>query len=546
MTFPDSYFEDEVREGFFVTSMMKRCWAAQLQVLEDVDALCQKYNIKYYGDCGTLIGAVRHGGFIPWDDDLDICMLREDYELFLKHMHELPEYYSILNWRETDDWIEAYARIINTDRIRFDDEFMEYFHGFPYSAGLDIFVLDYMYEDPDLEEELEDARNALKRMQSSNGLSLSNSRRNIEDSERNRDYTLAEAADLVAEAKKAYEDKVKQEKELEDARDDAEDDADDAEDVYEALKKQLDATVSGPDADAAAAYEALKIKVEAAKVAYEQLDQVYQRSKEALQDYRDSEVVQKALDAYNQAVRSYDNTVASQDSMIASAKSGYTQTQLGNDTTSQRRAIEAYEKQLADSVLTAPVAGMVTHVNVEKGESYSPAVGAVVTIQDVSAFEIEAEIGQYDISDIAVGQHVLIKTDATGDEELEGTVIKVSPVASQAAATGSGVSYAVRISVDTPNDRLRLDMTASLSIIVTEHENALTVPYNAIQKDEAGNTFVEIPGEDGINNEKKYVHVVMESNYYTEIQKGDLEEGTTVIVIDSTNDYLQFFEEAGF
>ncbi len=402
------------------------------------------------------------------------------------------------------------------------------------------------FDTSDLEEDLEDARNALKRTQSSNGLSLSNSKRNIEDTERNRDYTLAEAADLVAEAKKAYEDKLKQEKELEDARDDAEDDADDAEDVYEALKKQLDATVSGPDAAAITAYEALKAKVDAAKVAYEQLDQAYQRSKEALQDYRDSEVVQKALDAYNQAVRSYDNTVASQDSMIASAKSGYTQTQLGNDTTSQQRAIEAYEKQLADGVLTAPVAGMVTHVNVEKGESYSPAAGAVVTIQDVSAFEIEAEIGQYDISDIAVGQHVLIKTDATGDEELEGTVIKVSPVASQAAATGSGATYAVRISVDTPNDRLRLDMTASLSIIVTEHENALTVPYNAIQKDEAGNTFVEIPGEDGVNNEKKYVHVVMESNYYTEIQKGDLEEGTTVIVIDSTNDYLQFFEEAGF
>ncbi len=153
MKFPDNYFEDEVREGFFITSMMKHCWAAQLQVLEDVDALCQKYNIKYYGDCGTLIGAVRHGGYIPWDDDLDICMLREDYELFLAHAHELPKFYSIMNWRETDDWIDAYSRIINSDSVRFDPEFLEYFHGFPYSAGLDLFVLDYMYEDSEQEEE---------------------------------------------------------------------------------------------------------------------------------------------------------------------------------------------------------------------------------------------------------------------------------------------------------------------------------------------------------------------------------------------------------
>ena len=153
MVFPENYFEDEVREGFFIPSMMKRCWAAQLQVLEDVDALCEKYNIKYYGDSGTLIGAVRHGGFIPWDDDMDIAMLREDYECFLEHAHELPEFYSVLNWRETDEWNNAYSRVINTERIRFDGEFMEYFHGFPYSAGLDIFVTDYMYEDPEKEEE---------------------------------------------------------------------------------------------------------------------------------------------------------------------------------------------------------------------------------------------------------------------------------------------------------------------------------------------------------------------------------------------------------
>ena len=146
---------------------------------------------------------------------------------------------------------------------------------------------------------------------------------------------------------------------------------------------------------------------------------------------------------------------------------------------------------------------------------------------------------------MAVGQKVLIKTDATGEEELQGTVAKVSPVATASAAS-TDVTYTVRISIDTPNDRLRLDMTASLSIIVTEHENALTVPYNAIQTDEDGKAFVEIPGADGITNEKKYITIVMESNYYTEIADGDLEEGTEVIVIDSGNDYLQYFEEGGF
>ena len=153
MEFPENYFEDEVREGFFIPSMMKRCWAAQLQVLSDIDALCEKYNIKYFADSGTLIGAVRHGGFIPWDDDSDIGMLREDYEKFLEHADELPENYSVLNWRRTEEWNNAYSRVVNTESISFDEKHMNTYAGFPYAAGVDIFVLDYLYKDEKKEED---------------------------------------------------------------------------------------------------------------------------------------------------------------------------------------------------------------------------------------------------------------------------------------------------------------------------------------------------------------------------------------------------------
>lgn len=64
------YLEAEEREGFFVSSMMKRYWAAQLKVLAEIDRVCKKHDIKWFADCGTLLGAVRHGGFIPWDDAL--------------------------------------------------------------------------------------------------------------------------------------------------------------------------------------------------------------------------------------------------------------------------------------------------------------------------------------------------------------------------------------------------------------------------------------------------------------------------------------------
>lgn len=154
MQFPKSYFEDEVRDGFYVPAMMKRAWAAQLEVLSDIERVCEKYHLHYQADWGTLMGAIRHGGFIPWDDDMDISMLRKDYDIFNQVVSdELPEY-KVLNFDHSQDgnYDSQLTHIYNERRARVDKGFLDKFHGFPFTAGIDIFPMDYI---PPAKEERE-------------------------------------------------------------------------------------------------------------------------------------------------------------------------------------------------------------------------------------------------------------------------------------------------------------------------------------------------------------------------------------------------------
>ena len=72
MEFPQNYFCAEVRDDFEIPAMMKRAWAAELEVLSVIADVCERYHLQYFADYGTLLGAVRHKGFIPWDDDIAV------------------------------------------------------------------------------------------------------------------------------------------------------------------------------------------------------------------------------------------------------------------------------------------------------------------------------------------------------------------------------------------------------------------------------------------------------------------------------------------
>ncbi len=162
MDFPSEWFEPEVREGFFVNGMMKRAWAAQLDVLAEIDRVCTRHGLQWFADCGTLLGAVRHGGFIPWDDDIDICMLRDDYKKFQEVAEaELPKDFVVMDYRK-EGFHELLTYVGSGSSIRMDEEYFSKFHGFPFVAGIDIFPLDFASPDPEEEERRTELANLLQ------------------------------------------------------------------------------------------------------------------------------------------------------------------------------------------------------------------------------------------------------------------------------------------------------------------------------------------------------------------------------------------------
>ena len=144
----DNYFKEEERCGFKISSMMKRVWAVEMDVLTEIDRICKEYGLTYYAAFGTMLGAVRHNGFVPWDDDIDIYMLRPDYQALMKVLSdELPQgYYNSSSYSDSTH-MQPLTSVMNTKYIITDVSERKKVYGCPYICGVDIFPLDYIQSD---------------------------------------------------------------------------------------------------------------------------------------------------------------------------------------------------------------------------------------------------------------------------------------------------------------------------------------------------------------------------------------------------------------
>ena len=213
----------------------------------------------------------------------------------------------------------------------------------------------------------------------------------------------------------------------------------------------------------------------------------------------------------------------------------------------QSNEYETVYDNMDNTKVTAPISGYITAMNVEEGNSYTMG-STIFTISDTSSFVVEATVDEFDIASIAEGQKAVVKFDATDDEEFSGEVTYVSIASTSAESSSSSsaastmsssssgtASYKLKIKLDNVDDRLRVGMTAKASVILDSASDVFAVPYDCIEEDEDGNSYVTEVADDGTET-KITVTVGLQSDYYEEIQSDQLTEGMKLKATASSSD----------
>lgn len=140
---PDDFYKEEIKYGYLITEKMKKVWSVQLDLLDKFSSVCEENGLNYFIDGGTLLGAVRHEGFIPWDDDVDVIMPRQDYIHLCRIAEDVfdePYFFQTTISEHKSNFIRMHAQLRNSETTGFirQDECLDINKG----IFLDIFILD--------------------------------------------------------------------------------------------------------------------------------------------------------------------------------------------------------------------------------------------------------------------------------------------------------------------------------------------------------------------------------------------------------------------
>lgn len=142
---PSDFFREEIRNEYKISSETKKVWAIQIDLLVKLIDVCKQNELRVWVCFGTLLGAIRHKGFIPWDDDIDVFMPREDYNKLLNlSRNTFSSPYFLQSPYSDPEYFRSFARLRNSNTSVVEDPAYPYPR--PYNSGMyiDIFPLDGM------------------------------------------------------------------------------------------------------------------------------------------------------------------------------------------------------------------------------------------------------------------------------------------------------------------------------------------------------------------------------------------------------------------
>jgi len=139
---PEHFLDEEIRCETVVTTKMKKIWAVMLDLTEEFRRVCDKYDLEWYAMFGTLLGAVRHNGFIPWDNDMDFIMPRKDFQKLCEigEKEFKSPYYFKTPVTEQGRYYQHFAKIGN--ELTTGESEQEWLQGTKSGIFIDIFILD--------------------------------------------------------------------------------------------------------------------------------------------------------------------------------------------------------------------------------------------------------------------------------------------------------------------------------------------------------------------------------------------------------------------
>ncbi|MEG0020510.1 MAG: efflux RND transporter periplasmic adaptor subunit, partial [Oscillospiraceae bacterium] len=197
---------------------------------------------------------------------------------------------------------------------------------------------------------------------------------------------------------------------------------------------------------------------------------------------------------------------------------------------STSKTLEDLTKKLSECTIKSETNGVITAINAvvgsAMGQSANAGTGPLAVIQDTSNLVISTSFKEYDIPNIKIGQKVSIKSDATGDKVINGTVSQISLTANAGQNGANDVSFPAEIQVSDSDSGLLVGMNAKANVILSQKDNIFVVPADAIGTNEKGEQVVYV--KNGEIFEPVVVTTGEKNDFYTEIISTKLSVGTIV------------------